>query len=403
MRTVLFVAPFLMDATLRFVQAAVAVPDTRVVVLTQDDPSRVPAGAIGWKTHDALTATGIVTAAREVIARTGGAHCLTGILENIQTPIAEARMALGLPGIGPEVAERFRDKGLMKSTLRAAGLPCARHARLRGAEDAWTFAREVGFPLVLKPPAGAGCKSTYMVDGPDALRHALAEARPSPANEVLAEEFVTGEEHSFDTIVLNGRVVFHNIGRYLPAPLEVTRNDWIQWCVLLPRDITGPEFASIREVGPAAVEALGLRDGFTHMEWFRRSNGSAVISEVGARPPGAQFTSVMSWAHDRSLYRAWAEATIDRRLSGPPLQRAYAAGIAYLRGVGNGRVTRVEGLEDAQKKIGDLVVETRLPQRGAQKSTSYEGDGFVIVRHRDTRVVQAALSTLIQTIRVRYA
>jgi phosphoribosylaminoimidazole carboxylase (NCAIR synthetase) len=402
MRTVIFVAPFLMDATLRFIQAAAAVPNVRLVVLTQDDPSRLPEGTIGWRARDALSAHGIVEASRAVIARTGGAHVITGILENIQTPIAEARLALGLPGIGPDVAERFRDKGLMKSTLRAHGLPCARHARLHAPEDAWAFVREVGFPLVLKPPAGAGCKGTYMVDGPDSLRQALAETRPTASNEVLAEEFVTGEEHSFDTIVLNGRVVFYNIGRYLPAPLEVTRNEWIQWCVLLPRDISGPEFASIREVGPAAVSALGLRDGFTHMEWFRRKDGSAVISEVGARPPGAQFTSVMSWAHDRSLYRAWAEATIDGRLSGG-FTRTHAAGIAYLRGVGNGRVARVDGLEEAQRKVGPLVVETKLPQRGSPKSSSYEGDGFVIVRHADTRVVEAALSTLVQTLRVRYA
>ncbi len=402
MRTVLFVAPFLMDATLRFIQAAVAVTNTRVVVLTQDDAAKLPKGAIGWRSHDLLTGQGITDAAREVIARTGGAHCITGILENIQTPIAEARVALGLPGITPDVAERFRDKGLMKSALRAAGLPCARHARLRSAEDAWTFVREVGFPVVLKPPAGAGCKGTYMVDGPEAMRQALAEARPGPANEVLAEEFVTGEEHSFDTIVLDGRVVFHNVGRYLPAPLEVTRNDWIQWCVLLPRDIRGPEYASIREAGPAAVRALGLRDGFTHMEWFRRNDGSAVISEVGARPPGAQFTSVMGWVHDRSLYRAWAEATIDGRVTGD-FERKYAAGIAYLRGVGQGRVTRVDGLEEAQRAVAGLVVETKLPQRGVAKSTSYEGDGYVIVRHPDTRVVEAALSTIVQTCRVRYA
>ena len=45
-------------------------------------------------------------------------------------------------------------------------------------------------------------------------------------------------------------------------------------------------------------------------------------------------------------------------------------------------------------------------RRGGQRnigSVWKKGDGFVIVRHRDTRVVEAALSTLVQTIRVRYA
>ena len=212
MRTVLFVAPFLMDATLRFVEAATGLPGTRVVVLTQDAHGRLPAGALRWHAPNVLDAAGIVDAARQVIARTGGAHCVTGILENIQTPIAEARVALGLPGMGPEAAERFRDKGLMKATLRAAGLPCARHARLASASEAAAFVREVGFPVVLKPPAGAGCKATYLCHDAASLEAALRESRPSQAQPVLAEEFVTGEEHSYDCVVPRALVLAHHIG-----------------------------------------------------------------------------------------------------------------------------------------------------------------------------------------------
>jgi hypothetical protein len=39
---------------------------------------------------------------------------------------------------------------------------------------------------------------------------------------------------------------------------------------------------------------------------------------------------------------------------------------------------------------------------GREKSTTYEGDGFVILRHPDTRVVENALETLIETVRVHY-
>lgn len=402
MRTVLFVAPFLMDATLKFVQAVAGLPNVRLVVLTQDGPEKLPPGALHWRVEDATSTAHIVDAARQVMARTGGAHCITGILENIQVQLAEARVALGLPGMDPETANKFRDKGVMKSALRAGGIPCARYARLRSNDDAWAFVREVGLPLVLKPPAGAGCKATYQVDSVESLARVLAEVQPSPEREILAEEFVRGEEHSYDTITIDGRVVFENVGRYSPGPLEVTQNDWIQWCVLLPRDISGPAYAPIRKVGPAANEALGLRTGFTHMEWFRRKDGSPVVSEIGARPPGAQFTSLMSWAHDRSLYHAWAQMTVENRVDGP-FERKFAAGCAYLRGPGEGRVARVENLDVAQDRVGHLVVEAQLPVVGRPKATSYEGDGFVIVRHPDTAVVERALKLLVETVRVRYA
>lgn len=401
MRTVLFVAPFLMDATLRFIQAANSIRGVRLVVLTSDGPERLPEGAQHWRVDDATHPGQLIAAARAVAGITGGIHRVIGILENVQEQIAMVREALKVPGPDVATAERFRDKSVMKDTLRAAGLPCARHKLLRSAADAHSFVAQVGYPIVLKPPAGAGCKATYQVSTAAELAQALAEARPSPDRVTLAEEFITGEEHSFDTITIHGQTRFHNIGRYYPGPLDVMRNDWIQWCVLLPREISGPEFDEVRKVGPAAVKALGLDTGFTHMEWFRRKDGSAVISEIGARPPGAQFVSLMSWAYDRSLYHAWAEAVIDETLTGP-FERKYAAGIAYLRGAEKGRVVRIENLDLAQERMGRLVVEVQLPTPGRAKSTSYEGDGFVIVRHPDTEVVQNALRTVIETVRVRY-
>jgi len=85
-----------------------------------------------------------------------------------------------------------------------------------------------------------------------------------------------------------------------------------------------------------------------------------------------------------------------------PFVRKYAVGCAYLRGVGRGRVLRVSGVDRAQELVGRHVVEARLPEPGAPRSDSYEGDGHVIVRHPDTEVVTAAMKTIIETIQVQY-
>ena len=108
---------------------------------------------------------------------------------------------------------------------------------------------------------------------------------PSVEEPALLEEFLVGEEHTFDSVTIGGQTVWSSIADYQPPPLEVLRNPWIQWTVMLPRDISGPEYAGIHEVGPAALRALGVRDALTHMEWFRRPDGSVAVSEVAARPP----------------------------------------------------------------------------------------------------------------------
>jgi hypothetical protein len=246
-----------------------------------------------------------------------------------------------------------------------------------------------------------GCKATWRIRSADELRGALAAIHASPEQPALAEELVRGREHSFETVTVGGQVRFHSISRYYPTPLEVMETPWIQWVCILPRDVSGPEYAAARDLGVRVVTALGLDTGFTHMEWFRRDDGSLAIGEIAARPPGANIVRMNSFAHDTDMYRAWARAVVDDAFDGP-FERRHAVGCAFLRGVGRGRVLRVTGVERAQELVGRHVVEARLPTPGAPRSDSYEGDGHVIVRHPDTAVVEAAMQTIIETIQVHY-
>jgi hypothetical protein len=72
----------------------------------------------------------------------------------------------------------------------------------------------------------------------------------------------------------------------------------------------------------------------------------------------------------------------------------------YLRGQGVGRVQAVRGLDQLPPELSSLVVESRLPEPGQVSSGSYEGDGYVIVRHQDTAVVTDAMWRLITGVRV---
>lgn len=395
-----------MDATLRFLRGAGRLADTELTLISQDPLEKLPVELRGplaghWRVADALDPAQLVDAARHLERRHGRAVRMFGPLEQLQVPIAVARQSLGIRGLGVDAAKNFRDKSRMKDALQKAGVPCARHRLVSDAETALAFANDAGFPLIVKPPAGAGGKSTFRVDNAADLGRLLERFPPRPEQPTLYEEFVCGTEYSFDSVMLDGKLAWHSISRYMPSPLEVLENAWIQWVVMLPRDISGSEFDPIRQAADAGLSALGLDTGLSHMEWFRLMDGRIAISEVGARPPGAQITSLLSYAHDIDFYTAWPRIMVDGEFDPPP--RRYAAGAAYIRGQGRGRVRRIHGLDEAQRRYGTVVMEARLPQEGQSPSDSYEGDGYVIVRHPETSVVEEALTGIVKLIRVELA
>ncbi|MFT6110951.1 MAG: biotin carboxylase [Planctomycetota bacterium] len=408
-----FVAPYALPSTLRFVSAAIQLPETTCGVIAQEPReaflARLDAGTAARvagfvQVGDAHDPDQLEAAVRKMAGElgTGRIDALIGILEPLQEPLAIVRERLKIRGMDAAEARRFREKAHMKDVLREHDLPCARHALATDRETALAFARKF-MPLVAKPPAGAGGKDTFRVEKIDELESWMARVPPTPARPLLLEEFVQGTEYSFDSVSINGKHVFHSISEYAPTPLQVMETPWIQWTVLLPREIHTPEFADILDAGPRALDALGMVNGMTHMEWFRRQDGSIAISEVAARPPGAQFTSLISYAHDMDFYRAWAEASVFGRFEAP--ERKYSTGAAYLRGqsgsgTGGGRVSRVEGLEKIKAELGDLVVEAQIPKPGQPRSSSYEGEGYVILRHPDTDVVRRGLKFVVDTLRV---
>jgi biotin carboxylase len=313
--------------------------------------------------------------------------------------LAQLREHFGIAGVKVATAELFRDKARMKDALRAAGLPCARHALVSSLAGARAFVETVGYPIVVKPPAGMACKATWRIDGDEQLAQAVTAVGASEADPLLAEEFLRGREHSFDTITIGGEVMMTSVADYAPSCLEVMEHDWIQWAVVMPRE--SGDAGEVAALGRGAIAALGLDTAMTHMEWFRRDDGSLAIGEIAARPPGAHFVRMMGIAHETSMYRGWARAVVDEAFDGP-FERRFAVGCAYLRGMGRGRVIAIDGAAAAQERVGSLVVEAKLPTPGAPKNDSYEGDGHVILRHADTAVVRDAVRQVIETVRVRY-
>lgn len=400
---VVFVAPYFGANMIHSLRAFADLEGVRLGVITHEPAERVPLDlrpklSGHYQIKDALDAGQLTEATRSFIREWGHVDRLVGYLEQMQIALGEARDALDLDGMRAAQARNFRDKNRMKQVLREADLPVARQRLLRGAEDARAFRAEVGYPIVLKPVAGVGSRGTMRVDSDESFAAALNQAMPSAHNPIQAEEFIQGEEHSFETVFIDGEPVWSSSSYYLPGPLSVLENPWMQYCVLLPREQARAHVAAFAPTNHAALRALGLVNGISHMEWFWRGD-HGVVSEVGARPPGANIMPLNSAAHDVDMWAKWARLEVFREWEMP--ERAYAVGCAFVRGQGRGDTIRaIEGLEETRRKVAGLVWAHKLPHVGQLRSSHYEGDGWIIVRHPDTDRVVEALRDIVTTLRL---
>jgi len=294
---------------------------------------------------------------------------------------ARLRERFGLPGMSVDSVRGFRDKQLMKERVEAAGIRVPRSARVRTIKEAWAAAEQIGFPLILKPIAGAGSADTYKVESPAELERVLKQMLH--VGEASCEEFIDGEEFTFDTVSIDGEPAYSNVASYLPKPLIARSDERVSPVIITVRDLAQPKLQTGIELGRRVLRALGMGDGFTHMEWFRKPDGEAVFGEIGCRPPGAHLVDQMNYTCDIDLFREWARVACWKQFA-PPTERKYNAAIVFKRALGKGRITRIEGLENYMKRYGSWVVEERLLRPGTPRRNwkqTLTSDGHILVRH----------------------
>ena len=93
---------------------------------------------------------------------------------------ARLRQQLDVPGLTVAQTVPFRDKEQMKQLIDAAGLRTPRHEATETVAGVWAAAERLGFPLIVKPIAGAGSADTYRADSAAELDAILPMLRHVP-------------------------------------------------------------------------------------------------------------------------------------------------------------------------------------------------------------------------------
>jgi hypothetical protein len=368
---------------------ALAAVGARVIGVGDQPPHALPEvarQALSHYEHVDLADEGAVLRALHGLSRHASIDQVECLWEPYMILAARLREAFGLPGMTVAQTVPFRDKEQMKRVLDAAGIRTPWHVSATTVAQVWAAAEQIGYPLIVKPIAGAGSADTYRVDSAKQLGEVLPLLRH--ISEVSVEEFVDGEEFTHDTICANGQILFEHVLWYRPRPLQMRLNEWVSPASISLRDLSVPHLAGGRQMGVDVLRALGFSSGFTHMEWYRKADGEVVFGEIGARPGGGRMVDMMNFATDGDTYVGWAQAVVHGHMD--RLELKQNVGAIFKRARGTGRITHTEGLDALLARYGSDVVLVDLLQPGTPRKdwrATVTGDGAVFVRHPELQRV----------------
>jgi len=402
---VLFVAPHFPANQRQFVKA-LAAAGARVTGIGEPAPehldSDLRSSMVGYEQVRSVCDVQALYATVRKIQKRSWVDRLESTVEAHVLAAAEVREATKIPGLSLEQATLCRDKPLMKSFLRKAGIPTAASTGADTFEEARAFAKEVGFPLILKPRAAAGAEGTRKVGSFDELDAGLRAFGLAEGRSVALEEFIEGHEGFYDTLTVGGEIVYDFASHYYPNVLEAMRTRWIAPIIAITNRVDhAPGYRELRSMGHNVISAIKLGTTASHMEWFFGAKGLK-FSEIGARPPGVRTWDLYGAANGVDLYREWANAIVHGRVSAP-LSREFSAGLVALRPDRDGRITHYDGAEAIQRRFGQWIIDAHLPNPGTPTQpveAGYHANAWVRMRHPDYDTLRAMLEEVGRTLKV---
>jgi glutathione synthase/RimK-type ligase-like ATP-grasp enzyme len=226
-------------------------------------------------------------------------------LDDYDVELAAAlREHFRLPGVGLSAIRHFRDKLAMRLRAREIGLIVPEFVALFHHEDIRQFLASVPPPWLMKPRHEASSIGIKKLHSADEVWQRIDQLGDDGSYHVL-ERFVPSDLYHVDSLVVDGQVVFAEVGAYHKPLLEVWAGGGVFATRTAPRD--APESAMLRALNAQLLPAFGLLRGCSHTEFLRgREDGRFYFLETSYRVGGACISDMVEAATGLNLWEEWA-------------------------------------------------------------------------------------------------
>ncbi|MBI4354996.1 MAG: ATP-grasp domain-containing protein [Candidatus Omnitrophica bacterium] len=296
--------------------------------------------------------------------------------ESAVATVAALAEELGLPGVSRAAAQAATDKFVMRSRWAATGLPGPAFAQASTLAEAVPAAREIGYPVVVKPVDNAGSRGVSRIDVESALPAAFDRAlSQSLSRRVILEEFMDGVEATVESFTWQGKTQVLAMSEKVRIPFPAC----VSISLSYPPSFAAEVQQAIQQVVCRAIKALGIDQGPTHTEVLVTSRGIKLV-ELAARGGGFgivhQIVPIVSGV---DLVRATIQVALGLQPDITP-QYARAAVLRFFQPQAFGTVRRIRGVEDAKRMEGivEVVMEVKPGQLLGPITRDGERPGYLI-------------------------
>jgi biotin carboxylase len=215
------------------------------------------------------------------------------------------RENLRIPGMGQTTGRYFRDKLAMRIKAKDSGVLVPSFSGLFNDQEINYFADLKPAPWVLKPRSEASANGIIKVHDKDSLWqhiHSLGENRIR----YLVEQFKPGDVYHADGLVVDGKILFCTVSRYLATPMEISQEGGIFRSANIPYN--SEDDKAIKKANADVMKAFGMKNGATHTEFIKnREDGKIYFLETSSRVGGAHLAEMVEGATGINLWEEWAK------------------------------------------------------------------------------------------------
>jgi carbamoyl-phosphate synthase large subunit len=213
----------------------------------------------------------------------GGQTALNTAVALAESGVLE-RFGVELIGAKLEAIKKAEDRELFKATMDAAGLATPRGGFVRSLEEAWALARDIGFPIIIRPSFTLGGTGGGIAQSEQEFEEAVTHGlEASPIHEVLLEESVIGwKEYELEVMrdLRDNVVIICSIENF--DPMGVHTGDSIT--VAPQQTLTDKEYEAMRDDALTIIRAIGVETGGSNIQFaVDPRTGRRLIIEMNPR------------------------------------------------------------------------------------------------------------------------